>query len=75
MFAAWGDESGSDKNLDPGAYMLGTAIVDPARADEIRDATRALRLKGQRKVHWRDDSLGRVTPVGSRRSNDRPRSA
>jgi hypothetical protein len=54
-FAAFIDESGSDRTQDPGTYILSAAIIESGAFDEIRDAMRALKLKGQKKLHWRDE--------------------
>lgn len=36
-------------------YVLAAAICAPADVDACRERMRALRLPGQRKVHWRDE--------------------
>lgn len=53
---AFVDESQSDSRRDPNVYILAAVICDPSVADELREAMRALRLRGQDKVHWRDES-------------------
>jgi len=55
-FEAFIDESESDRSTDPDTYVLAAALLDPTRIDEVRDAMRALLLRGQRKLHWRDES-------------------
>lgn len=55
MFAAWGDESGSVRGVDEGAYIMGAAIAEAEHAEEIREAMRELLLPSQKKVHWRGD--------------------
>lgn len=55
-FTAWGDESGSDTKLDPGAYVMGAAVIDPGAVEDVRKAVADLRLPRERKIHWRDDS-------------------
>ena len=56
MLSAWGDESGSNRALDPGAYLLGAVILEDNRADGVRDTICSLLLRGQRKVHWYSES-------------------
>lgn len=63
MFEAWGDESGSNPGRDPGAYIMSAAIIEPAEAEQIRDAMLALRRRSERKVHWRSDSETRHDEV------------
>lgn len=53
------DESQSNRRLDPETYILAAGVCDPVIADAVRTAVSALRLKGQRKLHWRDESLKR----------------
>lgn len=59
MFTAWGDESGSSSRLDPGTYMMAAAMGEPDKIAGIRDAMGNLLLRGQRKVHWRDEAPNR----------------
>ncbi|MEU8244798.1 hypothetical protein [Nonomuraea sp. NPDC048916] len=59
MFTAWGDESGSSHRLDPGTYMMAAAMGEPDKIEGIRDAMGGLLLRGQRKVHWRDEAPNR----------------
>lgn len=56
MFSAWVDESGSDSRRDPGTYILSAALVADIDEELCRDAMRKLLLRGQRKLHWRDDA-------------------
>jgi len=51
-FAAWADESGSNQELDPGAYLLCAIILPPTDIDSARQVMSTLLLPGQRKVHW-----------------------
>lgn len=55
-FLAFGDESGSDRLLDPDTYILAAAVIDPEHVDDVRGMARRLKLPGARKAHWRDDS-------------------
>lgn len=54
-YIAFGDESASRRQMDPGTYMFAAALLDPARATTVREQMRALLLPGQKKVHWRED--------------------
>lgn len=49
--AAWGDESESH----PNRYVLGAVLCNMELADDVREAVCRLLLKGQRKLHWRDE--------------------
>lgn len=69
-FHAWGDESGSDQQRDPGVYIMGAVIAGEARTADLRDAMAGLRLRGERKVHWqsssdarRDTIIGTITEL------------
>lgn len=63
MTVAFVDESGSNSRLDPHAYLLGAFIVPASRVDDVREAMLRLRLPGQRKVHWREESLRRQLAI------------
>jgi len=57
VLKAWGDESGSVREFDPGTYVFGAVITDGVIAEEqARDRMRLLLLPGQTKTHWRDES-------------------
>lgn len=49
------DESQSNSALDPHTYMLAAAVCDGLTLAEARETVAALRLNGQRKLHWRDE--------------------
>ncbi|WP_276022015.1 hypothetical protein [Mycobacterium barrassiae] len=53
---AWGDESGSIPKLDPGAYMLGATLCDEDDVPELRKMMEALRMIGEKKLHWHGSS-------------------
>lgn len=55
-FHAWGDESGSDQERDPGAYIMGAVIASEDRTADLREAMAGLLLPGERKVHWQASS-------------------
>ncbi|MDN5797132.1 MAG: hypothetical protein L0H79_15440 [Intrasporangium sp.] len=62
--AAWVDESGSNRALDPHTYILSAAICMAEDVEATRDQMRQLLLPGKPKVHWRDDEdqrHGKVT--------------
>lgn len=56
MLTAWGDESGSRPDLDPGAYLLAAAMIEENDVPAVRAAMESLRRE-EPKVHWysRDD--------------------
>lgn len=62
-FLAFGDESGSDRQLDPDAYILAAAVIDPEHVDDVRGMAHELKLPNARKAHWRDDSAKRHDAV------------
>ncbi|MGL4744885.1 MAG: hypothetical protein ACRCXL_10925 [Dermatophilaceae bacterium] len=56
---AWVDESGSDRARDPGTYILAAAIGRHDAEPTTRHQMSQLRLPGQIKLHWRDESAKR----------------
>lgn len=60
---AWVDESGSDQVRDPGTYILAATIVCEDAEPDIRDQMSQLRLPGQVKLHWRDESAKRKRQI------------
>ena len=50
------DESQSHRDLDPDTYVLAASVCAPVMLQPARHALSNLRLKGQRKLHWRDES-------------------
>jgi len=56
---AWVDESGSNSVEDPGTYILSAAVCFAEDVEACRAAVRALLLRGQKKVHWVDESVSR----------------
>lgn len=50
------DESMSDRAQDSRAYILGATICQTADLSTVRQEIAGLRLRGQRKVHWREES-------------------
>lgn len=59
MLNGWGDESGSRPDIDPGTYIMATALCDDADVAEIRAAMEAEILAGETKVHWHGSSDSR----------------
>lgn len=59
MYMAWGDESGSSQAMDPGTYVMAAAMSEIESIDQVRAEMYSLLLKGQRKVHWHDESSDR----------------
>jgi hypothetical protein len=52
---AFADESESDVRHDPETYLLAAAVAAIEDVATVRDALLRLLLKGQRKLHWRDE--------------------
>jgi hypothetical protein len=46
----------SDRIRDARAYILAATICETADLSSVRQEVSGLRLKGQQKVHWRDES-------------------
>ncbi|MCA0155737.1 hypothetical protein LB823_05970 [Tsukamurella sp. M9C] len=51
MLTAWGDESGSRPDLDPGAYLLAAALIEEADLPVVR-STMLEQQGNEDKVHW-----------------------
>lgn len=66
MLTAWGDESQSSRPLDPGAYILASAITFNEDLDTMRQAMSRLLLPGTKKVRWHDDRDARHREVVDR---------
>ena len=58
-FSAFVDESELSAPDGLGVYLIAAAIVATDQLDATRDAITALRLGGQRKLHWRDENEAR----------------
>lgn len=56
---AFVDESGSDRQRDPHAYLLAAALCEVDRLEGLRASLKTLRLPGQHKLHWRDEDTKR----------------
>lgn len=63
------DESQSDRARDPFCYLLAAAVCAARDIGQTRLTMECLRLRGQTKVHWRDESDKRrreiTTAVGA----------
>lgn len=59
QFVAYVDESSAPRVPNLQEYMVCAAIVDPDDAETIREALYPLRLRGQIKLHWTDESNSR----------------
>jgi hypothetical protein len=55
-WSAYVDESQPDPRADPGAYLLAAAMLPTEDLQATRAAVRSLLLRGQRKLHWRDEN-------------------
>lgn len=55
-WCAYVDESEPDPRFGPGMYVLAAALIDQRDQEAARVAVEALRLKGQRKLHWHDEA-------------------
>lgn len=62
---AWIDESGSDHARDPGTYILAAVILATTDEEHARTAMKKMRLPGQNKVHWRDESTSRRRKIAA----------
>ncbi|MGV9949216.1 hypothetical protein [Rhodococcus aetherivorans] len=56
MLTAWGDESGSQPLRDPNTYLIAAALCEEEDVPELRKTMEALRLDGEKKVHWHGSS-------------------
>lgn len=56
---AWVDESGSNAVKDPGTYILSAVVCFVEDVEACRSQIRGLLLRGQKKVHWVDESAKR----------------
>jgi hypothetical protein len=58
-FHAFVDESELSTGDSPGVYLLAAAVITVDHLDTARTTIEALRLRGQRKLHWRDENDNR----------------
>lgn len=66
---AWVDESGSNRAVDPGTYILSAAICDRSHAPQIREVMRALLIRKGGKLHWRDEGRRRQEQIAKTIAN------
>ncbi|MBF6159974.1 hypothetical protein IU421_18330 [Nocardia cyriacigeorgica] len=52
MLTAWGDESGSQPERDPGSYLIAAALIDEDDVSTVRKTMDGLLLSSETKVHW-----------------------
>lgn len=62
-WVAFVDESGSNSALDPDTYIFAAAIADQRTVAASAEVMHSLRLRRQKKVHWRDESPERQSKV------------
>lgn len=60
---AWVDESGSNHRRDPNTYMVAAAVCLEENVEVARLTMQAMQFKGERKIHWRDDTPNRHRDV------------
>lgn len=60
---AWVDESGSDHAADPGTYIMAAAITEDSQIETVRSTMSRLLLRGQVKLHWRDERVSRQRTI------------
>lgn len=58
-YAAYVDESSANRSEDRQEYLVCAAIIPIDEMEQIRDQLTPLRLKGQIKLHWTDESNSR----------------
>lgn len=59
MLTAWGDESGSIPQQDPGSYLISAALIEDNDVPEVRKAIEDIRLGNEPKVHWHGSTPSR----------------
>jgi hypothetical protein len=56
MLTAWGDESGSQPDADPGTYIITAVLIEDDDVAVTRKTVSSLMLPGEKKVHWHGSS-------------------
>ncbi|MBT2487385.1 hypothetical protein J7E96_02275 [Streptomyces sp. ISL-96] len=69
---AFCDESLRCRADGAGIYMLAAVLLSPHRVQHARDTMASLLLRGQRKLHWRDESARRRLLLTRRTSSVEP---
>jgi hypothetical protein len=72
---AYLDESSANRSEDSQEYLVCAAVVPDDSAEELREQWLALRLKGQIKLHWTDESEARRKKIVAAVSELTPMSA
>lgn len=72
---AYLDESSAIRSADSQEYLVCAAVVPDDSADELREQLLSLRLKGQIKLHWTDESETRRKKIVAAVSELTPMSA
>lgn len=64
VWAAWVDESQSDRQRDPDTYILAAALTTGLKVEaDLREAMLALRTARGGKLHWRDSDDARQAAI------------
>jgi len=56
MLTAWGDESGSQPERDPGTYLVAAVLIENEDVAIVRKTMDGLLLPSETKVHWHSSS-------------------
>ncbi|MGY2747654.1 hypothetical protein [Arthrobacter sp. UYCu723] len=72
---AYLDESSANRSEDSQEYLVCAAVVPDDSAEELREQLLALRLRGQIKLHWTDESEARRKKIVAAVSELTPMSA
>jgi len=59
LLHAWVDESMRITSDDQGTYILASVVCDPSCCGPVRQAMGSLLLRGQKRLHWRDEDAVR----------------
>ena len=62
-FVAFLDESRALRPFDTKVYMVCAALVEVERINDVRVGLEPLRLPGQKKLHWTDESISRKLDI------------
>lgn len=74
-YTAYLDESSALRSGERQEYLVCAAVIPSAEAESIRESLLPLRLKGQIKLHWTDESSRRRREIVERVSELSPMSA
>lgn len=59
------DESESDRRKDPNSYLMAAAVFEARICDDARSIMRGLKLRGDKKLHWHQESDSRRRKIVS----------